>query len=143
MDILLGVALGLTWLACGGAVLFHMLRPKIDPIPTAPEPNGTAGRWEATSSALETLTVRVDNLTLAVSDGIARVDRAEKRIQKTVTSARRLVREAYLEHAGIEAEYDELEPPDDLGVEPLPALPEEVESTASVRVPGGSISLER
>jgi len=55
--------------------------------------------------------LRLDDLRTALADGIARVDRSEKRIQKTVTSARRLVQSNGLEHAGIEAEFDELEEP--------------------------------
>jgi len=63
--------------------------------------------------------IAIESLTLAVSDGIARVDRAENRISKTVTSARRLVREAGLEHAGIEAEYTELHDGDEPPSEPV------------------------
>jgi len=83
---------------------------------------------------------RMEALTLAVSDGIARVDRADKRIQKTVTSARRLIRENGLEHAGIEAEYEELQSGDDEpsgGGEVLP-LYEEVAPPTRSGIPGMS-----
>jgi len=81
------------------------------------------------------------DLTLAVDEGIRRVDRAEKRVAKTVTSARRHIREAGLEHPGLEAEYEELRTPDDNGIEPLPAVPEEVVETGGFRIPGGYLNL--
>jgi len=84
---------------------------------------------------------RLDNLTLSVSDGIERVHRAESRISKTVTSARRLVRESGLEHAGIEAEAEQLRPDDDEGIEPLLSLPQEVEEARTIRVPGGHLTI--
>jgi len=90
--------------------------------------------------AIEKLELDLERLTLAVSDGIARNDRAEKRIQKTVTSARRFVRESGLEHAGIEAEYEELHEGDG---EPSPSgevrpVPQEVARVAPVGIPGVS-----
>ncbi len=84
---------------------------------------------------------RIDRLTEAVAEGIVKVTRNENRIQKTVTSARRLVREAGLEHAGIEAEYEELQRGNDDPIEPMPALPEEVEAIRIVRIPGGSLEI--
>lgn len=84
---------------------------------------------------------RIDELVLAVDEGIRRVDRAENRIQKTVTSARRLVRESGLEHAGIEAEYAELQPPDEERVEALHALQADMDPTRTVRLPGGSLEI--
>lgn len=83
----------------------------------------------------------IANLLIAVSEGIARVDRHEKRISKTVTSARRLVREAGLEHAGIEAEHAELQSADAEGSEPLPPMPALVEETRTIRIPGGSLEI--
>jgi len=87
------------------------------------------------------LNARMDRLTNAVADGIERVSRSENRIQKTVTSARRLVREAGLEHAGVEAEFEELQPPDAEGIQPLPPMPPEVEETRVVRFPGGELEI--
>jgi len=72
------------------------------------------------------------DLKLAIDEGIRRVDRAEKRVQKTVTSARRLVRESGLEHAGIEAEFEELHGGNGEGVEPLPAVQPDVGGTLEV-----------
>jgi len=108
------------------------------------EPTLTAAHSQRTRD-LDELGTRIqadlDRLTLAVSEGIARTDRSEKRIQKTVTSARRLVRENGLEHAGIEAEFAELQPPDAEGSEPLPALPEEMAVTRTIRIPGGHLEI--
>lgn len=83
----------------------------------------------------------LERLKIAISEGIARVDRHEKRVQKTVTSARRLVRDNGLEHAGIEAEHAELQSTDAEGIEALPALPEAVEAARTLRFPGGSLEI--
>lgn len=85
---------------------------------------------------------RLDDLTLAVDEGIRRIDRAESRVQKTVTSARRQLREAGQEHAGIEAEYEELHDGDEGGgeVEAVPALPAYVEPDKPSGIPGLSRS---
>lgn len=117
---------------------WSIAKRRIEPPPTISHPINTHVEVFRDDDAHE----RIDTLTLAVSDGIARTDRAEKRIQKTVTSARRLVREAGLEHAGIEAEYAELLPPDDERVEALPPMPEGVVNGRSIRFPGGSLTLE-
>jgi len=90
---------------------------------------------------MEDLELEMERLKEAVAHGITQVSRNENRIQKTVTSARRLVREAGLEHAGIEAEYEELQPPDAEGIQPLPAVPAQVETNRVVRFPGGSLEI--
>jgi len=110
-----------------------------DETPREPEAQLNAAR--TAQSQLDALQSQLDRLTLAVSDGIERVHRAESRVAKTVTSARRLVREAGLEHAGIEAEYEELQPPDAEGIQPLPPMPAEVEETRVVRFPGGQLEI--
>lgn len=63
---------------------------------------------------------QIDRLTLAVSDGIERVARAESRVSKTVTSARRLLKDSGLEHAGIEAEAEEIRGRDESPSEETP-----------------------
>jgi len=83
----------------------------------------------------------IAKLVLAVSDGIERVHRAETRVAKTVTNARRLVRNAGLEHEGLEAEHEEIRARDENGIEPLPTLPEEVAQTRTIRIPGGSLTI--
>jgi len=140
MSILLAVVV-LALLTVAGATVYvgrAVLSHRIDR--SVPGPDSTA--TEDLQLFTATLRTDVDRLTLAVSEGIARVDRAENRIQKTVTSARRLVREAGLEHAGIEAEHAELRSPDDEGIEPLPAMPAPVDATRTVRIPGGILTLE-
>lgn len=114
-----------------------ILWPRIAPAPTVSPPvdSGADLRFEV-------LEGRMDRLTLAVSDGIGRAERVEKRIQKTVTSARRLVSEAGLEHAGIEAEHEQLHLGNDPVVEPLPAVSAPVARHRQIRVPGGFIALE-
>lgn len=80
-------------------------------------------------------------LKAAIAEGIERVERAEKRVQKTVASARRLVKANGLEHPGLEAEADELRERDGEGIEPLPAVPKEVEAVRTIRIPGGQLTL--
>jgi len=109
-------------------------QPVMDPAQADP--------WGVTiRDEIKNLHDRIDKLTLAVDEGITRVSRAENRVAKTVTSARRLVREAGLDHPGIEAEYAELQSPDAGGNEPLPAVSEEVAATRTVRIPGGSLEI--
>ena len=114
-----------------------VLGSRIDPVTPPAEPKEAPAYWKLIAE----LEARVDKLTFAVSDGIERVSRAESRIRKTVTSARRLVREAGLEHAGIEAECEGLQPADVEGIEPLPPVPTEVGEARTVRIPGGTLSI--
>lgn len=51
---------------------------------------------------------RLTNLTLAVAEGIAHVERAENRIRATVARARRELQESGVESPGLEAEAREL-----------------------------------
>jgi len=122
------------------AALFFAVRVvsrSFDRVQTAPEPVPSTWAHEHITK----LEVDVANLTVAVSEGIAGFKRHENRIQKTVTSARRLVREAGLEHAGIEAEYDELRPVDAEAEPTLPPMPEEVATTRTIRIPGGHLEI--
>lgn len=123
------------WVALTG-LAWVVIRPRIALQPTRTPPVATTP-----DPAIRDLESRLDDITLAVSEGIARVDRAEKRIQKTVTSARRLVSEAGLEHAGIEAESEQLERGNGQGHRTLPTLPETVASGRQVRIPGGAVTL--
>jgi len=124
-----------SWRVVG--VLSHKNEP---PVTVAHQVDPTAGMSSA-AEAILAVEARLDKLTMAVADGIERVHRAENRINKTVTSARRLVREAGLEHAGVEAEYEELQPAHDEGIEPLPPMPEEVDGPRAVRIPGGHLEI--
>jgi len=136
----------------GGMALALLLRPLLrlpwdqsDRPPTAQSPAPTLGSLIDLELRLERsvadLDHRLEQLVVAVSEGITGYQRHEKRVQKTVASARRLVASHSLEHAGIEAEFAELEPSDDSGIEPLPSMPTEVEPTRTVRFPGGSLEI--
>lgn len=92
----------------------------LHPAPTVPEPEGLRMQVDRNTEAIGTLLT-------AVSDGIAHVNRHEKRIQKTVASARRLVAANGLEHPGLEAEAAELHEPDgDAGHDEQLMLPVQV-----------------
>jgi len=138
-DRMLSVSLSLSVAAVAGALVYALWRVagvssyKIEPPPPAAEP--------ITTSRLRDLELEMERLQEAVAHGITQVSRNENRIQKTVTSARRLVREAGLEHAGVEAEYEELQSRDGEAVEALPAMPEEVGQTRTIRVPGGHLTI--
>jgi len=82
----------------------------------------------------------IQNLRLAVDEGIRSVARAEKRVAKSIQSARRLVAEHGLEHPGVEAEAAELrdrdgEPSEE---ETLPAVSPDMEEDLFVEtgIPG-------
>ncbi len=143
MSILLAVAslalvvFGICVLASTRAVLLHNK-----------EPSGDVVDWSNIREGISQQTSRIDALEtdlerqkLALSEGIERVARSENRIQKTVTSARRLVRDAGLEHAAIDAEHAELQPPDADGGQPLPTMPAQMAATRTLRVPGGQLEI--
>jgi len=127
------VAFGIFTLLSTRAVLSYMTERSPTPSERVPS------TW--THDHISKLERDVENLTVAVSEGIAGYKRHENRIQKTVTSARRIVRDAGLEHAGIEAEFAELQPPDGEGIEPLPPVLEEVDKGRTVRIPGGHLTI--
>jgi len=139
MEILVSVAIAALMMLTGATVYVVrvVVTSRIDPPPTPAEPSHLEDHREAIAD----LNSRLDRLTGAVADGIERVTRSENRIQKTVTSARRLVRESGLEHAGIEAEYEELQPRNDEAVQPLPPLPQDLEETRTIRIPGGTYEI--
>jgi len=85
----------------------------------------------------------IQMLTMAVDTGIAGYQRAEKRVQKTVAGARRLLREAGIEHAPLEAEAAQLQSRDDegSGEGKLPAVPESVAPPRTIRIPGGKLTI--
>jgi len=98
--------------------------------PTGPldDPSETAELLQALAAGVAENSTRIDELLIAVDEGIKGVARAENRVQKTVSRARRLLRESGLEHAGLEAEALELrEADEERSPEPeLPAMPEPV-----------------
>jgi len=106
-----------------------------------PAPVAEVVRIKWTDQDFADLSHRIDHLQEAVAEGITKVTRNENRIAKTVTAARRLVREAGLEHPGIEAEHEELFPADDDRIEALPPMPEQVEGIRQIRIPGGNLNM--
>jgi len=144
---MLTVVLSISVAALSAALIALLWRVMgvVSPTIARPEP---VTDWSNIREGISLQTARIDaneraiaDLLLAVDEGIKRVDRAENRVQKTVTSARRLIREAGLEHAGIEAEFAELHPSDGEGIEPLPPMPELVEDARTIRIPGGNLTL--
>lgn len=129
------VALTTALIAC----LWHVMRVVGTNIPaTPPDPDWVT--TEDLAMVSSRFHAEIESLTYAISEGIARTDRAEKRVQKTVSSARRLLRENGLEHAPLEAEVAELHEGDaDRGPEgELPPLPESVAPARRVTWPGAS-----
>lgn len=143
MSILLAVAV-LALIAFTVSIVYAvraLVSYRINPSGADGERLGTEAVWASLEAFEKRTLAEFAELKLAVDEGIRRVDRAENRIQKTVTSARRLVRENGLEHAGIEAEYSELQSGDDEVVQPLPPLPARVAGTRTVRIPGGRLEI--
>lgn len=107
------------------------------------EMDGLAASQEATISKMETiaanfdafggvnheLTKELNSMKLAISEGIERVDRAERRIKSTVARARKELAERGLTDDGLEAENYELQLLDGAGSETkeLPAVSEVVD----------------
>lgn len=105
--------------------------PTREPLPLVDDPR------------IEALQTKINELTLAVSDGIQRAHRSENRVRAIVTGARRELAEHGLEHAGVEAEAGELReidgnPGDD---EPLPAVPDDMGNGAETpsAIPGVTV----
>jgi len=111
--------------------------------PSAPvaDPQITPAMLVEISKEVDRNREAIGRLTLAVEHGIERVDPAEKRVQKTVTSARRLLRENGLEHAGLDAEASELRERDgEASEEPeLQLVPAQVAPRRHTGIPGLSL----
>ena len=93
---------------------------------------------------LEGLATRIDDLTVAVSEGVNNVQRSERRVRAVVTSARRELADAGYSHAGLEAEAGELRDihADSGNGEEVPAVPESVDQPGQDQrsvVPGVSV----
>jgi len=74
----------------------------------------------------------VEQLTLAVAEGIERVDRAENRIKATIARARKQLKESGFESPGLDAEAHDLRLVDGTGGEErgVPAVRDEVAQPA-------------
>lgn len=85
------------------------------------------------------LVERIDRLTIAVAEGISHVDRAERRVETTLRSAKKKLAEVDLEDHRIEAEIAGLHTVDGSGSEggQLQLVPEDVEETPWNDAPSG------
>lgn len=91
-----------------------------------------AQRLASLDAAFLELERRLKDTNVAVSEGIERTDRTERRIASTVARARKELRESGYDHPGVEAEDHELRKVDGVGgdqggVQPVPG---EVAATA-------------
>ncbi len=95
---------------------------------------------------LEPLERKMAQLTIAVAEGIERVDRAESRVQTTLRSAQAKFAAGGYEHAGVLAEIDNLPDDDGAGSEgaQLQLVPENlapaVEGDAPSGIPGMTLA---
>jgi len=139
MEILLAVAIA-TLAALTSSVVWavRVFSQQIDLVGPPRDSTETLEHIAQAARERDELERRIDQLTQAVAEGIERVDRAEKRIRKSVTSARKLVRENGLEHPAIEAEYEELRERDAEPIEggELQLVPEPVEEDRKTGIPG-------
>ena len=110
-----------------------------------PTPAPTVDHWEENSRTLDRLQAEIllnrdelEKFRLALSDGIQRVANAEKRIQKTVTSAKRKLDSLGVEHPGLDAEHEALPQADgDAGPqEEMQLVPPTVERSRRTGIPG-------
>ena len=83
-------------------------------------------------ASLLDLEKRLRDTNVAVSEGIERTERTERRIASTVARARKELRESGYDHPGVEAEAHELRNVDASGGGPVgvPPVPEEVADDA-------------
>lgn len=79
--------------------------------------------------AFEGVAKRLDDLVVAVDEGIRNVERSEKRVRGIVQGAQRRFREAGFDDAGVDAEADTLRRDDEErgGEEGLSPVPDDVE----------------
>ncbi len=82
---------------------------------------------------------KLERLTIAVAEGIAHVDRAERRVATTLRSAHSKFAKSGFEHAGVEAEIENLPDLDGEGSEDgqLRLMPEDVEVSGPDNSPSG------
>jgi len=124
--------------------------PPPPPIPTAAiiaELEARLGtQLEPFAASLQELERRLKETNVAVSEGIERTERTERRIGATVARARKEFRESGYEHPGVEAEDHELRKRDgdgsgDRGVQPVPgAVEEDADYPSSIRgVPASTL----
>jgi len=102
---------------------------------------GLGGILGARTDALE---AERKQMTLAIAEGIERVDRADRRIKDTVRRARKELADDGYAHSGLEAEASEFRPIDGAGgpaggLQPVPGALEEVDEAPST-IPGVTLA---
>lgn len=140
--LLAAVVLALVAVTGVTAVVGRVVLTRINELETpAPHPTAT----EEIAAMSTRFHAEIESLRFAIAEGIERTERAEKRVQKTVASSRKLLREAGIEHAPLEAEAAQLlerNAEGERGVELLP-MPEGVVEPRKIRIPGASQELLR
>jgi len=133
-----GVLVALAALAGGFVYLARAVLARNEAPTPVREPTGTGQAIEWLTKAQKEQGRRMDDLELAVAEGIRGVTRERNRINKTVGSARRLLRENGLEHPALESEYEDLQPVDaePREAEQLQLVPQDVASTGPSGIPG-------
>jgi len=101
----------------------------------APPPN---------TARIDAQDARIDDLTLAVKEGVNNVQRSERRVRAIVASARKELADQGYSHAGVDAESDQLRDIDGDGSdqEELPTVPEDLEGPSQAQhsiIPGVSV----
>lgn len=88
---------------------------------------------------------RLQELTIAVAEGITHVERAEARVRTTVRRARKELEASGLEHAGLTAEFEQLSVINGGGGDPsgVPPMPTEMASDQESSIPGVSLETLR
>jgi len=130
-------------IACvvSGALVYvaRLIGSNIAPLGVVPYPTRTTADIEDWNRQIASIREELASMTLAIAEGISRTDRAEKRVQKTVAAARRQLSAAGIEHAGLEAEHDELRERNDEpsgSSEVLPLFEKVEEPTRRTGIPG-------
>ncbi len=113
---------------------------RLDRVESAPTPTDRVLNLEelgvAQDAHLDQLTTQIKDLTFAVSEGIERTDRAERRVRGVIQRAKKELGARGYEDPGLEAEAYELRAVDgdggkDGGVPPVPTEVAEVEPAPS------------
>ncbi len=86
------------------------------------------GRFTGLQTALQGLADSIGDQNLAIAEGIERTDRAERRVRATIVRARSRMASAGYHDEGLEAEAEDIRPPDDSErvAEPVHPVPEGV-----------------
>jgi len=146
MEAALLIAVVLALLAITGmtAVVGRVVLTRIKELAPPPAHPITTPVTHADLDVISTrLHAEIETLRFAIAEGIERTDRSEKRVQKTVAGARRLVREAGIDHPALEAEASQIQSRDDEGggEGKLPPVPESVAPSRTIRIPGGELTI--